>query len=330
MNTGIVRPAPTVAVVAPWRAWFAPTRVHAIVVRLLCVVLFAAACLWVPNFASSSNIAAILYSAAAVGIAAVGLAAITLSGNLFSLSLGATAAFGSIIFAGALGAGVVPAALAAVAFGALAGIVQGVIVGVLRCNPIITSIAAASVITGIASLWSGGRTIMGEGDAAWLGKGALVPGLPYQALILLFVVALLDFGMQRTRLGRELRLVGTNRAAAELAGLRSRAAVLFAYVFSGVAAAAAGVLIGSQSGTGNLLVGADLDFSAIAAVLVGGVAITGGRGRVIDAAVGALFLALLTNILLVNGLSYEVQLMVKGLAVLLSVAFGALLSRGRR
>jgi ribose transport system permease protein len=171
---------------------------------------------------------------------------------------------------------------------------------------------------------------MGAGNADWLGKGTLAPGLPFQALILFVVVLVLDFAMQRTRLGRELRLVGTNPVAAKLAGLRTQLAVLGAYLMSGVGAAGAGVLIASQSATGNLLVGADLDFSAIASVLVGGVAITGGRGRLIDAAVGALFLALLTNILLVNGVSYEVQLMVKGLAVLLSVAFGALLSRGRR
>ncbi|MDM0071508.1 ABC transporter permease [Variovorax sp. J31P207] len=329
MNTSTSRTV-AAAVTPSWRHWFGPAHVHANAVRALCIALFVAACLWVPNFASTSNIAAILYAAAAVGMAAVGLAAVTLSGNLFSLSLGATAAFASIVFAEALGLGPLPAALLGVALGAVTGAIQGFVVGVLRCNPIITSIAIASMVTGAASLWSGGRTIMGNGDASWLGSGALWPGLPYQALLVLVAVLILDYGVQRTRIGRELRLVGTNRAAAELAGLRTRTAVVMAYVLSGVTAAAAGVLIGSQSGTGNLLVGADLDFSAIAAVLVGGVAINGGRGRVVDAAVGAIFLALLENILLVNGFSYEVQLMVKGAAVLIAVAFSALATRRRK
>ncbi|WP_218177354.1 ABC transporter permease [Pseudomonas gingeri] len=309
---------------------FSPLRMHATMVRLATLVLFISALFWIPHFASASNIAAIIYAATTVGIAAVGLATITLSGNLFSLSLGATAAFASIIFASCVQAGVGLAAVAALSMGLMVGLVQGWAIGGLRCNPIITSIAVASVVTGVASLLSGGRTIMGQGDTVWLGSGLVVPGVPNQALVFLLVALVLDLVVQRMRLGRELRLTGSNPVAAAMAGLRTKAAVVMANVVSAMTAAGAGILIAAQSSTGNLLVGAELDFNAISAVLVGGIAIAGGRGRVLDAAVGALFLALLSNILLVNNFSYEVQLMVKGLAVLLSVALGALLLRLRR
>ncbi|QHF42195.1 ABC transporter permease [Pseudomonas sp. S34] len=309
---------------------FSPLRIHATSVRLATLLLFVIAAIGVPNFASASNIAAIIYAAATVGIAAVGLATITLSGNLFSLSLGATAAFASIIFASFISSGIYLAVAGALGMGVLVGLAQGAAIGMMRCNPIITSIAVASIVTGIASTLSGGRTIMGQGDTSWLGSGVIIPGLPNQALVFLLVALVLDLIVQRMRIGRELRLTGSNSVAAQMAGLRTKSAVVMANVISATTAAAAGVLIAAQSSTGNLLVGADLDFNAISAVLVGGIAIAGGRGRVLDAAVGALFLALLGNILLVNNFSYEVQLMVKGLAVLLSVALGAMLLRMRR
>jgi ribose/xylose/arabinose/galactoside ABC-type transport system permease subunit len=309
---------------------FGPTRVQATCVRILCVAVLIAAGLFVPNFASSANIAAIIYSAAAIGIAAVGLAAVTLCGELFLLSTGATAAFAAIVFVSSLGAGLVPAALAAIAAGMVMGALQGVAIGVLRCNPIIASIAAASIITGIASLLTGGRTIIGEGDASWLGVGVLFPGLPHQGLLFVVATVVLELIVQRSRFGRELRLVGTNRVAARIAGLRTRATVLVSCTLAGGTAAAAGLLIASQSATANLLIGNDLNFSAIAAVLVGGVGIGGGRGRISDAAYGALFLAIIGNLLLVRNLPYEAQLAVKGAAVLASVAIGAFLGGKRR
>ncbi|KVD46806.1 hypothetical protein WS61_09920 [Burkholderia sp. ABCPW 11] len=313
-----------------FRSQFSPNRVQATSIRILCVAVLLVAGAIVPNFASASNLAAIIYSTAAIGIAAIGLAAVTLCGELFLLSTGATAAFSAIVFVSTLGFGIVPASLAALATGLVAGSLQGIAIGFLRCNPIITSIAAASVITGIASLLTGGRTLIGEGDASWLGLGVVFPGLPHQGVILMIATATLELVVQRSRFGRELRLVGINRVAARIAGLRGRTTVLLSCTLAGGAAAAAGVLIASQSATANLLVGSDLNFSAIAAVLVGGIGIAGGRGRISDAAFGALFLAIIGNLLLVKNLPYEAQLAVKGAAVLLSVAIGAVLGGKRR
>jgi ribose transport system permease protein len=321
-----IRPAPHI-----WlRTLFSPNRVQATTVQILCVVVLIVAGIWVPHFSSTTNLAAIVYSTAAIGTAAVGLAAVTLCGELFLLSTGATAAFCAIVFVSSLHFGFVPACVAAVTVGLALGCLQGIVIGILRCNPIIASIAAASLITGTASLITGGRTIIGEGDASWLGMGVVFPGLPHQGLLLIVGTGVLEFLMQRSRFGRELRLAGINRVAARIAGLRTRATVLVSCALAGGSAAGAGVLIASQSGTANLLIGSDLNFSAIAAVLVGGIGIAGGRGRIWDAAFGALFLAIIGNLLLVNNLPYEAQLAVKGGAVLVSVAVGAILSAKRR
>ena len=101
-------------------------------------------------------------------------------------------------------------------------------------------------------------------------------------------------------------------------------------MLAAMAAAFAGALYGSQAAQGNLKLGAGLDFDAIAAVLVGGVATKGGQGRVLDAAIGAVFLAMISNILLLKGLSLEIQLIVKGLVVIGSVILGALALGFRR
>ncbi|MCA0921442.1 ABC transporter permease [Pseudooceanicola nanhaiensis] len=309
---------------------FAPARVQATVIQIATVVMFLLACVSIDNFASAANLSSILYAASTVGIAAVGLASVTISGNLFALSLGATAAFSSIVFIMASGLGVWPALAASLLLGVAFGALQGLVVGWLRCNAIISTIAAGSLIAGLATWVSDGRTVLAEGGPTWLGSGTIVPGVPWQAVLFAAIVIVGEVLMQRTRAGWELRLRGTNPDAAELAGLRVTRMVILSYVLAGAGAAIAGALIAAQSGTGNLRVGADLDFSAIAAMLVGGIAIGGGRGRIIDVASGTLFLAVLTNILLVNNFAYEVQLMVKGLAVLVAVTAGALLARKSR
>lgn len=310
-------------------ALLSPERIQSTAVWVGVILLAAWASATVPGFSSSANISAIMYSTSAVGIAAVGMALITLSGNLFMLSMGATAAVSTIVFSSFLYLGLLPSLVVVVVIGGFFGLVQGFAVGVVRTNPIITTIAMASIIMGAGSFYSGGLTVVGQGDASWLGVGRLFE-LPNQ--IILFFIAAIVFGfiVERTRFGRELRLIGLNPKAAGFTGLRVGRTLVIAYVLAAMAAAFAGALYGSQAAQGNLKLGAGLDFDAIAAVLVGGVAIKGGQGRILDAAVGAVFLAMITNILLLKGLSLEIQLIVKGLVVVASVILGALALGFRR
>ena len=300
-----------------------PERIQSTAVWIATLLLALWATLTIPGFSSNANVSAIMYSTSAVGIAAVGMALITLSGNLFMLSMGATAAVSTILFASFLYLGLLPSLVVVVVIGALFGFAQGIAVGLFRTNPIITTIAMASIITGAGSFYSGGLTVMGQGDASWLGVGRTL-GLPNQIILFLLAAIVLGFIVERTRFGRELRLIGLNPKAASFTGLRVERTLVLAYVFAAMAAAFAGALYGSQAAQGNLKLGAGLDFDAIAAVLVGGVAIKGGQGRVLDAAIGAVFLAMISNILLLKGLSLEIQLIVKGLVVIGSVILGAL------
>lgn len=314
-----------------YRRWasalFGSTSIHAGSIRVATLLLIIVAAGVVPHFTEFGNVQSLMYSVAAVGVGAVGMALVTLSGNLFMLSMGATAAVSTVMFAALIHLGLGVTVLAVVLAGLAMGIVQGGIIALGRANPIITTIATSSIILGAGVLYTGGLTIIGDGDATWLGQGKLFGWLPTQIIVLAVFVIIGSFILEKTRIGREIRLIGMRSEVARIAGLRLMAATLFCYGFAGAAAALAGSLIASSSAQGNLTYGVDLDFNAIAAVLVGGISIRGGRGQISDAVTGAIFLAVISNILLVSGVSYEYQLVVKGMVVLGAVVFGALLAR---
>jgi ribose transport system permease protein len=314
-----------------YRRWalalFGSTSIHAGSIRVATLLLIIVAAGVVPHFTEFGNVQSLMYSVAAVGVGAVGMALVTLGGNLFMLSMGATAAVSTVMFAALIHLGLGVTVLAVVLAGLAMGIAQGAIIALGRANPIITTIATSSIILGAGVLYTGGLTIIGNGDATWLGQGKLFGWLPTQIIVLAVFVIIGSFILQKTRIGREIRLIGMRSEVARIAGLRLMAATLFCYGFAGAAAALAGSLIASSSAQGNLTYGVDLDFNAIAAVLVGGISIRGGRGQISDAVTGAIFLAVISNILLVSGVSYEYQLVVKGMVVLGAVVFGALLAR---
>jgi ribose transport system permease protein len=318
----------------PRRSWLrhgatimSSSSLHATSIRAATLILVLVASLFVPHFTDFGNIQAILYSIAPIAIGAIGMAMITLNGNLFMLSMGATAALSTVAFASLLHLGLWPALLLVIMMGIGIGLSQGVLIGIAGANPIITTIAASSIIAGAGVLWTGGLTVIGSGDASSLGSGSLMALIPNQILVMLLFAATTSFVLERTRIGREIRLMGMQRNVARVAGLRLTAATLVSYAFAGAAAALAGGLIASSAARGNLTYGSDLDFNAIAAVLVGGISIQGGRGHVSDAVVGAVFLGVIGNILLVSGVSYELQLIVKGLVVLGAVIFGVVAAR---
>ncbi|MGV0739706.1 ABC transporter permease [Mycobacterium syngnathidarum] len=288
------------------------------VIGAVTVALFALACLFVPEFASANNLRALVLSVSLVGIVAVGLSLITIAGRMFSLSLSAVVASSAILFAATLHLGPWVALAIAVVFGILTGLIQGLLIGAARTDPIVTTIAASAIILGVAQLITGGINVIGDGDASVFGS-LLLGAIPFQVVIFLAVAVACALLHRYTTLGREITLIGLNEKAAAVAGLRAWPRVLAAFVISGGLAALAGALLASESGQGNLLLGASYGFDAIIAVVIGGIGVKGGRGNPISAAVGALLVGLLANALVLMGLSYEDQLIFQGLLVLAAV-----------
>jgi ribose/xylose/arabinose/galactoside ABC-type transport system permease subunit len=243
-----------------------------------------------------------------------------IGGTLFSLAVGTTAAACAMAFLAVLPHGVVAAIVVTIALGAVLGAVQGMLIGTIGANPIIVTIAAASAIQGVALWKSDGETVVpgpGAPSVDWLNGRILT--IPVSVYVLFATVLVLDLLLRHSRFGSTLRLVGENRPAARAAGLPVVRTITLAFALAGVCVGIAGVEIGAFNGSASLASEGTLTYDAIAACIVGGIAISGGRGAVWQALGGALLIAVISDILLLRGYSEGLQILVKGIIVFVVV-----------
>jgi ribose/xylose/arabinose/galactoside ABC-type transport system permease subunit len=282
------------------------------------------------GFLTVSNMKAILTAAAFVGIIAVGLTVMVLSGNLFSLALGQTAAVSAMVFLSALRWGLLAAILLTLLLGLVIGAVQGFPVGAWGANPIIITIGAAGLMEGMAVWLSNGQSIVPPAsETSWQHLAQPVLGLPAPVYVFLVLTVVLAVVMDRTRFGRQIYLLGENRAAARAAALPITLLTVGAFGIASLYTAASGILIGASSANASLLLTGSYTYDAIAAALVGGNAVTGGRGSIARTAAGAVFIAAISDMLLLRGYSTGGQILVRGVIVLVVVVLTNLRERSR-
>lgn len=280
-----------------------------------------------PGFLTVDNLRAILRNAAIVGIVAVAMTPITLSGNFLSLGIGESAMLAMVTFVGlvALGWPQPLAILAVLAVLIAAGLVQGLLVAA-GLNPIITTLAAGAIIFGIVSEITGGGIVRsGVGALPW--GTSTVLGVPVQVLVFLVFTAIVTTVMSRTTIGRETVLVGANRRTAAISGISATKVTLVAFAIFSIGLAIAGILNGAAFGQATARSFPDLAIDVIAALLVGGTAIQGGRGSPLRSAMGAVLIAIVSNMMVLNDFSTGGRLAVEGAVV---VAIVVLLEVVRR
>jgi ribose/xylose/arabinose/galactoside ABC-type transport system permease subunit len=282
------------------------------------------------GFLTVSNLKAILTAAAFVGIIAVGLTVIVLSGNLFSLALGQTAAISAMVFLYSLRLGLVAAILLTLLLGLSIGAVQGFAVGAWRANPIIITIGAAGLMEGLAVWLSHGQSIVPPAsETSWQHLAQPVLGIAVPVYVFLVVTVILGVAMNRTRFGRQIYLLGENRVAARAAALPITLLTVGAFGIASLYTAGSGILIGATSANASLLLTGSYTYDAIAAALVGGNAVTGGRGSIARTAAGAIFIATISDMLLLRGYSTGGQILVRGIIVTVVVVLTNLRERSR-
>ena len=302
----------------------------ALIVGAAAVVILVAVVV-TPNFLTVDNIRAILRNAAIVGIVAVGMTPVTLSGNFVSLGISQSAMLAMVAFVAMLGAGwgVVPAIVAVIVLLVAVGMLQGAIIAA-GLNPVITTLAAGAIIFGVVSELTGGG-IVRAGDNAIDWDQASVAGIPVEVLIFILFTALVSFVMQRTVTGRETTLIGANRATAEISGISFTRVTILAFAIFSVGLALAGILNGAAFGQATAVSFPGLTVDAIAAVLVGGTAIQGGRGSPLRSAGGAILIAVISNMMVLNDFSTGGRLAVQGgVVVVIVVLLDLLWRRGTR
>jgi ribose/xylose/arabinose/galactoside ABC-type transport system permease subunit len=276
-----------------------------------------------PQFLSVPNLVNVALSIAITGILSVGMTAVILTGGI-DLSVGSVAALSGVVAAmiasqgGSLRA-VVLGSIAALAIGALVGFLNGVMVAQFRVPPFVTTLAMLTICRGLAFIITGGRAIGNlPASFGFLGRERLL-GVPVPVLLMLAVFAAGWFVLKQMTLGRYIYALGGNREAAFLAGVSIKRTTLLVYIFNGLLVGLAGLVLASRLGAGVPNAGLQYELDVIAAVVVGGTSLTGGRGSVVGTFWGAVFIGILNNGLNLAGIDPYMQKIALGVVILLAV-----------
>lgn len=258
-------------------------------------------------------------------IIATGMTLVIITGGI-DLSVGAVMTLGMTFGAGAMLAGVpVPGAIAlALLTGVGCGVLNGALIAYARLPAIIVTLATMEMPRGIALLYTGGYPLTGLPDQfAPLGRGEILR-LHVPTWIMITVIAGGHLFLTRFVAGRALYALGGNEEAARLSGVPVRRYKLLAYTLSGFTAALAGIVLSSRLMSGQPNAGVGFELDAIAAVVLGGTAIAGGRGSILGTLIGAVTLGVLNNGLNLMSVSPYTQKILKGAIILLAVGASTL------
>jgi ribose/xylose/arabinose/galactoside ABC-type transport system permease subunit len=287
------------------------------IVRAVVLVILAAVALTTPGFLSQPSILSLLTTVSFIGCVAVGMTLITISGNIMSFALGALVGATAMIFVLVVNwGGFAFGLIAALAFAGLSNALQGFLIGWLRANPIIVSIAALALIYGVAEAFAAHGTIYAAAGTSYGGFKGRIAGIPVEFAVFLCVAALGQFILSLTTFGRNLFLIGSSFRAAEAVGVRTWRAITGAYLWAGLFTAPAGIMLAIRYDAASMNYGMGYEYDAIAAVLVGGTIIKGGEGSVLRTLAGALIIGVIQVVLVLQGLRTEWQYLIAGLVVL--------------
>jgi ribose transport system permease protein len=286
----------------------------------LCLTL-AVGIVAVPNFAGAANADAVLRQAAVLGVVALGQTFVVLTGGI-DLSVGMLMGLVTVLANGIMNgdAGLIlPVIVMAFVVGAITGTLNGLGVVVARVDPLIVTLAMLSVLQGIIFIYTD-RTV-GSAPESFreLAYGSVGP-VPAPAILLLTLAVASWIVLSQTPLGRYIHAVGSDRANARRAGIPTRLVIVSAYVICAVLAAIAGLLLAARLGSGYTLAGAGFELSSIVAVVLGGTALSGGRGGVAGTMAGVFLLAIIANMLNLLGISPFMQRVINGVVIIVAVA----------
>ncbi len=308
--------------------WHSRPFIGLVLVFLLGVVLSPRGADGRVVFLSAGNLTDILLQQGEIGIIALAMTLVVIAGGI-DLSVGSVLAF-SASLAGLLlvrwaptfpaGLQIAAAVAAVLALGALIGAVNGAIITRLRLQPFVMTLAAMIGVRGLTKWMTGNTNIDFGFDAA---PSARFSEIFSQKPLILSVWAALaviaHLVLSRTVYGRHLRAIGENERAALFTGLPIRRERTLAYVLCGAAAALAGLVHAARSHQGNPNDGVAYELDVIAAVVIGGTALSGGRGTILGTVTGTLILGVLTNVLRLRMVDSNIELMIKAVIIIVAV-----------
>lgn len=273
------------------------------------------------KFLSQDNIMNVLRQISSNMFLAAGMTMVMICGGI-DLSVGSVIAITGVM-AGTLinqGMPIVLAILVCMVMGAVYGAINGAIISGTTLPPFIVTYSMQQILRGATYVYTGGATVRIDNRAFLnLGTGYLFGFLPYPVLYLIIVLVIVYLILNKTKLGRHIYAIGGNEHAARFSGINIRKTRMFVYIFIGVMAALAGLVLCQRSYSGNPVAGNGAEMDAIAACALGGVSMAGGKGFIGGTLIGALIIGTMNNGLNLMRIDSYWQIILKGIVILVAV-----------
>ena len=279
-----------------------------------------------PYFLTIDNFVNIARTMPIVGIVAIGETLVLIGGGV-DLSVGSVAALSGVVtglLSEKAGMPIGVAASVGLLSGALVGLVNGILVTRLHINALITTLATFSIVRGLAFVLTNAQmNQLTDPRFLWLGRGEIV-GIPVPFILMVLLYVVFHLVLRHTPFGRDLYAIGGNPVASRLAGIPARKYLLAVFVLCGLMAALGGLVQSSQLAAGTPQLATGLEFTVIAAVVLGGTSLAGGKGTMMGTLIGVFILRTLDNGLILVGLSSYWQQVARGAMLILAVGFDVL------
>lgn len=275
-----------------------------------------------PNFLTVNNLLNVLRQVSINALIAFGMTFVILTGGI-DLSVGSILALTGAVTAGLMAGGMDPvlAMFLGLLLGAVLGAINGLIIAKGKVAPFIATLATMTIYRGLTLVYTEGRPISGLGDSQafqLLGKGYFF-GIPVPVITMAITFGVLYFILKKTTFGRRVYAVGGNEEASRLSGISVDRIKIYVYSLTGALAALAALILTSRLNSAQPTAGNMFELDAIAAVVLGGTSLTGGRGWIVGTLIGALIIGVLNNGLNLIGVSSFFQQVVKGAVILVAV-----------
>ncbi|MFO8042566.1 MAG: ribose ABC transporter permease [Alkalispirochaeta sp.] len=283
---------------------------------LVCVVMWALT----PHFLTPNNLLNVVRQSSIIGVMAVGVTFVILSGGI-DLSVGSVMAVSGMIAAGTMqnGGGILVGIVVALGVGIAAGLVNGLLVTKGGITPFVVTLGMMSIARGLTLIYSNGYPISGFTETFRFIGGGVILGIPFPVIILFLVVLIGWAVLTQTRLGRYTYAIGGNEETVKLSGINSDFFKTMVYVISGATAAISALILTSRLNSAGPTAGLTYELTVIAAVVIGGTSLSGGRGTVWGSLIGALLIAVINNGMNLLGISPYFQELVRGVIIILAV-----------
>jgi inositol transport system permease protein len=272
-----------------------------------------------PSFRTVGNMVNILKQVSMIGIISCGMTLVVISGCL-DLSVGSVFSLLNVIIISLQGRSNILAITVAFSVAVLIGLFNGIIITAFNMNSIIVTLGSLSLIGGLALLYTGGAIIHGISDTWFsvIGKDRVF-GIPIHVLVFLFIAVLYQILLTGTSLGKKIRYVGVNPEAARIAGIRTGKIQTLTFIISSLSVAVAAIIYSSRMATGSPVTGVGYEFSAITALVVGGISLRGGSGSILGTIIGVLILAVIVNALTLYNVPFALQNIAKGFLIIVAI-----------